>query len=198
MPQNTPRGYTYPLYNEPTKDFPAEIQELATDIDTDMTLLQNFITGAYQRRAVRIGGTGTQAIPTGVTTTVSWLGGGVDYDNGTPPMANLTATGGVSLYERGVYELSAWVNFLAPGGATTPRISLEFASTAGFIATPSIVSLRGDITDDTWFSITALHYLTGAVTDNVSLRVWHNLGANLTISSRNMVATKTSNTVGGS
>lgn len=197
MPQNTPnRGYTYPLYTEPTKDFPAEIQELATDIDTDVTLLQSFITGAFNRRAVRISSAAGQVIPTGVTTTVSWLGGGADYDNGTPPMANLTATGGLALYERGVYEISAYVGFVAPGSGTA-RMSVEFASSAGFISMPAMVSTRGDSRDNTWVALTALHYLTGTVTDNITLRVWHNQGANLTIGNRSMVAVKTSNTFGG-
>ena len=33
MPANTSRGYSYPLYTDST-DFPTQIQDLATDVDT--------------------------------------------------------------------------------------------------------------------------------------------------------------------
>lgn len=197
MPQNTPlRGYPYPLYTEPTKDFPAEIQAFATDVDTDVADLNQFIDGAYDRPSVRISATVAQSIPTSVTTTVSWASGTANYDNGVPPMANLTAGGGLTLTQRGMYEISAYVNFVAPGSGTA-RMSLALNSTAGFITTPAIVSMRGNAIDDTWIAVTGLHYLTGAVTDNITLLVWHNQGAALGIGARSLVAVKTSNTIGG-
>ena len=61
MPQNTSRGYPYPLYADTPKDFPASIQALATAIDTDVAALEAFIAGpcgdAYRsnRRLVDMG-----------------------------------------------------------------------------------------------------------------------------------------------
>lgn len=46
MTMNTPRGYTYPCYTDPT-NFPAQMQDLATDIDGDV---QGILTDVTQAR----------------------------------------------------------------------------------------------------------------------------------------------------
>lgn len=197
MPQNTPeRGYPYPLYQDPM-DFPAQIQALATDMDTDIADLNQFIDGAYNRPSARIYGSAAQAIATSTTTTVSWAGAGIDYDN--DGMPTLTSTGGLTLTDRGIYQVSGYITLTAAGsGATNYGISLSLVSSAGFITNPGRVSLRGHQTQDTWLSVAGLHYYAGGAGDLISLQVWHNQGTSRNITFRQMTATKVSNTLGGS
>lgn len=55
MPQNTPdRGYTYPCYGDGS-DFPDQIEELATDIDTDVQqILDDIATIGLLRTSARM------------------------------------------------------------------------------------------------------------------------------------------------
>ena len=198
MPQNTPnRGYPYPVYADTPMDFPTAIQNLATDIDTDVSALETHILGAYDRPSARIFTSTAQAITTSVTTTVSWAAATTDYDNDT--MATLTAAGGLTLRDRGVYHVSGMIQLVAAGsGSTNYGISLTLVSVAGFIANPARVSIRGHQTQDTSLAVSGLHYFTGVGTDLISMQVWHNQGATRNITFRQMTATKVSNTIGGS
>jgi hypothetical protein len=192
MPQNTPnRGYTYPLYDEPTMDFPAAIEELATDINDDVELLEEFIGDAYDRASVRIfGSSAAQSIPEAVQTTISWSGGGVSYDNA--GMANLTPTGGLTLTQPGVYLISGYVFISAPGSGSNFGLRLALNSDAGVIPVPGNVTLRGHPTQDTWMSVMGLHQVLTGATDNITLSLWHNRPGTLSIPapSRQMTATK--------
>src|SRR5690606_21234486 len=50
MPENTPdRGYTYPLYTDPAGDFPAQLQLMAEQMDTDIQALADTINAAYNK-----------------------------------------------------------------------------------------------------------------------------------------------------
>lgn len=197
MPANTPnRNYPYPLYTELTMDFPTASQSLATAVDSDLSVLEPFILNAYDRPSARIFSNVAQSIPNNAFTAVSWLGGTADYDN--DGMANLIAGGGLNITERGVYELSACITIVAPGAGATFGLQLEFTSTGGFITTPSAVTVRAHPTQDTWLAVSALHYYPGGGTDSIGLRIWHNQGAARSSTFRQMTATKTSNTIGGS
>jgi hypothetical protein len=197
MPDVTPnRGYPFPLYVEPTMDFPTASEDLAVAVDADMSVLEPFILNAYDRPSARIFSSVAQSIPNNAATAVSWLGGTTDYDNGA--MSNLIAGGGLNLTERGVYELSACITIVAPAAGGTFGLQLAFVSTGGFITTPAAVTVRAHPTQDTWLALSALHYHTGVGTDAVSLQIWHNQGAPRSSTFRQMTATKTSNTVGGS
>lgn len=197
MPDVTPnRGYPFPLYVEPDMDFPTASEDLAVAVDSDMSVLEPFILNAYDRPSARVFSSVAQSIPNNAATAVSWLGGTTDYDN--DAMSNLVAGGGLNLTERGVYELSACITIVAPGSGSTFGLQLEFVSTGGFISTPSAVTVRAHPTQDTWLAVSALHYYPGGGTDAISLRIWHNQGAARSSTFRQMTATKTTNTVGGS
>lgn len=92
MPQNTPRGYTYPCFSD-NATFPAQIQDLAQDIDLDV---QSIITNIGDARNTP---PSCKAQTTGVATAIA-AGGLVTlsfateiYDNAgmfTPPSPNIT------------------------------------------------------------------------------------------------------------
>lgn len=92
MPQNTPRGYTYPCYSDAV-NFPAQIQDLATDIDGDV---QGILTNIGDARntppscIARTTGAAT-ALAAGVLVTLTFTT--QIYDNAnmfTPPSATIT------------------------------------------------------------------------------------------------------------
>lgn len=191
MPQNTPnRGYPYPLYNEPTMDFPASIQALAVDIDADVGALDTYITDAYDQPSARIVGAGTLSpVAHNTVAIVPWTFGTVAYDN--DAMATMTATGGLTLTDPGVYQVSAYINLVAPGSGSTFYIRVAFTSSAGFIGTPASMSLRGHPTQDTWLSLSALHYVV-AGPDLIQTTIWHDQGTTLQMAAggRQMTATR--------
>jgi len=81
MPANTPlRAYTYPCYTDPV-DFPAQMQEFATDVDTDIDNLVDAVAVAELRPLTRVRRTTTQSIPNAVATAVSWTQETFDTDN---------------------------------------------------------------------------------------------------------------------
>lgn len=71
MAENTPnRGYTYPEYTDPT-NFPAQMQDLATDIDTDVQDLIDAAAAGRDRPGVRIFSNSTQAYAANTDTVVT-------------------------------------------------------------------------------------------------------------------------------
>lgn len=91
------RAYPYPDYAQ-TANFPLQIQNFATAVDTDVQALANAVATAKNRPGVRASGVPAQAVPTG--------GGGAaatfdteDYDNGgfftlgAPDRFTITTTG---------------------------------------------------------------------------------------------------------
>jgi hypothetical protein len=190
MPQNTPnRAYTYPTYTD-AMDFPAQIQELATDIDTDVTTLVSQVTGAKNRPSVRVSASVAQNITTATNTLLTFAT--ENYDN--DAMANLGVTPtAITLNDSGIYLLTGRATFNAFGSGGTFYISAALLSSAGFIPTSSTTSLRGHATEPTWISISSLHYTTGAVPDNITLQVRQESGNTLACTFRNLCATKISN-----
>lgn len=192
MPQNTPnRAYTYPLYGD-AQDFPADIQELAEDIDLDVQALVDQIDGALNRPSVDILSGTNQAIPVNTTTALTWST--TDYDN--DAMANLPA--GIRLVDDGIYLLIARVALNATATAGITNADVAFTSSAGFITTPSRMSMHGVGTDIKVFNIFALHYTDGSVVDNIGVTVRHSDALGLNASARNLSASKVSNLLSGS
>lgn len=194
MPQNTSRGYPYPLYTDIPKDFPASIQALATAIDSDVTALQSFVAGARDRPAMMITQSATQNIPNNAVTPLTWAASPVRYDNSgmfTPPT-------GATITQRGVYLLSCSVTVNAVGSGTTFGVMLALNSSAGFIPVPVQKTLRANPSHPTWINVTALHYVTGAVPDVITASLWHNQGATRVTALKTLTIVKTSNTLGGS
>lgn len=92
MTMNTPRGYTYPCYSDPT-DFPAQIQDLATDIDGDVQgILTNIGDARNTPPSVKAETTGAAtAIGAGLLVTLTFTT--QVYDNAAmfvPPSPNIT------------------------------------------------------------------------------------------------------------
>lgn len=194
MPQNTSRGYPYPLYTDAPKDFPAAIQALATAIDTDVADLENFVSGARDRPSMMITQSATQNIPNNTVTALTWAASPVRYDNSgmfTPPA-------GMTLTERGVYLLSCFVTLNQVGSGSPFASMLTMNSSAGFINVPASITVRADPDNPTWLNVSALHYVTGLVADSVTVSLWHNQGAAQVTGLKTLTATKISNTLGGS
>lgn len=194
MPQNTSRGYPYPLYTDTPKNFPAAIQSLATAIDTDVAALQTFVAGARDRPSMMITQSATQSIPNNVTTALTWAASPVRYDNAgmfTPPA-------GMTLTQRGVYLLSCSVTLNQVGSGATFAVSLSMNSSAGFIPLPVQNTIRANPNNPTWINVSTLHYVTGAVSDVITMSLWHNQGAAQITGLKTLTATKISNTLGGS
>lgn len=101
MTQNTPRGYTYPCYTDPT-NFPAQMQDLATDIDTDITNILTDITQARNNPpSLKVQTTGVAtAIGAGALITLSFATEIYDPTNMiTVPSSTITiATEGLYLF----------------------------------------------------------------------------------------------------
>ena len=196
MGNTTPdRGYEYPLYQDPTMDFPAAIETLAEDIDADVTALENFIEGAYQRPSIRINTAAGQSVPASTVTPVNWTGGGTDYAYDITP--RFVASGGIALNSPGVYLISAYVTMTAPGSGGTFNCSLSLTSSKAL--TPLVVrsSIRAHATQDTWMTVSGLTYNDAVGVNNIGMEFWQTSGSARTIGFKQMSAVKVSNLAGG-
>lgn len=189
------RGYNYPLYPD-AMDFPAAIQELAQDINADVGALQNYIQGAYQRPSARVTQTVAQPIPANTMTPMTFVGAGTNYANGITP--RLTAGGGLTLTQQGVYLVTAYINFAAPGAASTFGLQLSIHSNKSYVPNIARVTVRAHTTQATWLNATGMHYNDGVGNDELRLEVWQNSATTRSIASLQMSATKISNVIGGS
>lgn len=132
MPQNTPRGYTYPLYTD-ANSFPAQIQDMATDIDTDMDSLWDRVVLAYNQPACRVRASGiNQAVAANTDVTATYAE--EVYDNA--GMFNIgVSTSIVNIVSTGLYIASARVSFLSNGNATVGgrQISIVSSGSLGIV-----------------------------------------------------------------
>lgn len=105
MPQNTTRGYPFPCYSDNT-DFPDDLGDLATAVDTDVQSLVTALSGAKNRVSGSFTAVGPISIPNNVETAITLTGEIFDTGAfGTVPTANLTIpTTGLYLFSfRGEY-----------------------------------------------------------------------------------------------
>lgn len=194
MPDTTvPRGYPYPVYGDAPMDFPDAIQDLATAIDTDMTLNENRILAAYDRPSVRMTASANQLVVNNIATTAVFTAGALPYDNA--GLGNL-ANNRLALSEQGVYWVTGRITLTAAGSTFGLRVSL--LSSAGLIPTIAITSRIASPTEDAALSVSGLHYKAAAGTDFITMQVLHNAAAGRTMTFRNICATKISNVSGGS
>lgn len=184
MPQNTTRGYTYPLYTDPM-DFPAQIQDLATDIDTDMQSLVNRITAARNYAACHIVASGiNQAVP--VNTDVACTFATELYDN--TGMVNLGVSNTtVTFTQTGLYLATARATFLSNGNATVGARQLAFVTTST-LGTVGRKSITGDQAVATANNLTILFWAAAGDTMQVIQR--QNSGASLNTSTRTLQVAK--------
>lgn len=191
MPANTPRGYTYPLYPD-TQDFPAQIQDLATDIDTDIQNIVNLGTTAFDRVTARAQDAAGQVILPNVTTalafTIQAFDYGAIYNPGTPTI--------LTFPEDGIYHVSMSVEFAANGNATVGGRALFLTSSGGLTPVVARESRLGNQNRDTSLDLSTL-YMCVTAPETLSMFVRHNSAANVTVNDRWIHATKISATLTG-
>lgn len=106
MPQDTPRGYTYPCFSDPV-DFPAQLQELAEDVDADIQSIVDNIDDALDTPpSLRITGSVGIVIPAN-TLQIATFDTEVYDNNGMFPGAGNTVTVNIE----GLYMISALATF---------------------------------------------------------------------------------------
>lgn len=183
MPANTPRGYTYPLYTD-VANFPAQIQDFATDVDTDVAALVARQTAALNRASARVSETANQAVA--ASTNVYLTFATEEYDNAA--MANLGVNNDrLTFTETGIYLVTAEVNFTSNGNATVLGRSGIFEP--NLQPDKGHQSLRGAQNMDTELSLVIL-YRVVTVGDFIRVRVRQESGAALNVSARSFSATK--------
>lgn len=194
MPQNTTRGYTYPLYTDLMDPAP-QLQDLATDVDTDMQALIDLIAEARDRPSVRItgGATPDQSIAPDTDTLATFASEQFDNDN----MADLgTDNTRIQLQQSGIYLLTGRISFQGTGGSGAVA-SLRMNSSGGLIATPGQISMVMDDTQQTQLTVEQLHRVGATVPDNITLTVRHSFPSNVLLAARSLTATKVSALLSG-
>lgn len=183
MPANTPRGYSYPTYGDLANP-PAQIQDFAQDVDTDVQALVTRQSGALNRASVRVSATANQAITQNTLTFLTWAT--EEYDNAA--MANLGVNNDrLTFTQTGIYLVTAEVNFSSNGNAVVGNRFAEFVPNLS--AEKGDQSLRGAQTMDTEMSLVIL-YQCVTVGDFIRVRVLQESGAALNVSARSFSATK--------
>lgn len=184
MPANTSRGYTYPLYAD-AQNFPAQIQDLAQDIDADVQAVYNQIQLSYEQPTAKITGTG-QVIPSNVSTTCTFST--EVYDNNGMVDLGVSNTR-IQIQTPGVYMLTGFIRILGNGNATLSGAGLTLASSGGVVANPAVSSKRLAATPPTSIIANTLH-ITLAAGDNITMFVRHNNPAAVTLDNAHLSATR--------
>lgn len=141
MPENTSRGYTYPIFTD-ANSFPAQIQDLATDIDTDMQTVFNRIVAGYNFAACSLQASGVnQSVANNTDVTATY-----DtelYDNAA--MANLGVSNTtINITATGLYLAIGRASFATSAvGATGREIRIVSSGALGTIARKSIDGNEG-------------------------------------------------------
>lgn len=187
MPANTPRGYTYPLYSD-LNDFPAAMQDFATDVDTDVqAIVTSANTALTASPSVRVSASANQAIAANTNVTVTWAT--EEYDNAA--MGNLGVNNDrLTFTSTGIYLISAEVNFVSNGNATVNGRSGTLVYTGGAFGTAAY-RLRGAQSMDVEWNVTTLARVT-SLPAIVQVQVRQESGASVNISARSFSITKVS------
>lgn len=179
MPGTTPRGYDYPLYGE-TQDFPAQIQELAEDIDADVQSLYDANTDARNAPTAALGLLAPfQVIPSGSITTVQF--DFIQYDNAS--MATLPSN--IAIVETGLYVVTAGLTFL---GAATGGQAMLMRSVGGLVPDIATVTKAPSASVNTLLSAVALTRCIAGET--VTLAALQNSGSGTVLQGAQLEVTK--------
>lgn len=182
MPLNTPRGYPYPVYTD-LNDFPTQVGAFANAVDTDVQAQADRILDALNYPSVRITATANQLIAISTDTFVTFATEA--YDNA--GMANLGVNNDRIIFpETGIYLVTAEVNFVQNGNATTNGRSVSLVKSPA--DTVPVNSRRGATNLDTEISLVSLFQANA--TDFMQVRVRHNSGAAVNVSARSLSATR--------
>jgi len=184
VPQNTPRGYTYPLYTDPMN--PAgDIQELATDIDTDMDTLWDRVVAGYNQPACRIRASLVNqaiAVSTDVTATYDTE----LYDNAS--MVNLGVSNtNVNIVSTGLYLAAGRVTFASNGNATinARQVSIVSSGSLGIVGRRAV---QGNQNVATAVSFMVAFWAASGTTVTMVQR--QNSGASLNSSTRQLMVAR--------
>lgn len=189
MPANTPRGYSYPLYTDP-RDFPAQMQDLAQDIDLDVAAQLALQTNHLDQPSARVSASAALAIASNTDVTLTWAT--EEYDN-----AGLFVIGSPTIMtfnELGIYWIEAWAEFSGNTDSTTSGCMLRIVSSAfgtraahgprrGIDATPDSIAVQ--------VNVSTLHEIT-VVGETISIVGRHNLPVASQVTNRAFTATKIS------
>lgn len=185
MPENTSRGYTYPVFTD-ANDFPAQIQDMATDIDTDVQAVFNRIAAGYNFAACSLQASGVnQSVANNTDVTATY-----DtelYDNAA--MANLGVSNTtINITATGLYLVVGRATFTnSAAGATGREIRLVSSGPGGTIARKSIDGNEG-LPNTTTVHIVNLVQLASGTTMTMIMR--QNTGAALNTSHRQLQVAK--------
>lgn len=184
MPANTTRGYTYPLYSD-QGDFPAQLQDLATDVDTDMDSLFDRLVSGYNMAAARVRSSGiNQAIA--VSTDVTATFAEELYDN--QGMVDLgTSNTTLTFTQTGLYVAAGRSTFLSNGNATVNarQISLVTTGALGIVARKSVQGAQNTATP---LSVMSLFFASSG--DTLTMVQRQNSGASVNSSTRTLMVAR--------
>lgn len=183
MPQDTSRGYTYPLYGD-ASSFPSQIQTLATDFDTDIQSLITRVVSGNNQPACSVEGTVNQAIANNTDVTVTYAT--ELYDNAA--MVNLgVSTTTITFPESGIY-IACFRGSLASNANAGGR-QVAFVTT-GPLGTVARRTIPGETGVAVAVAMTALFSVNAANTMTVVAR--QNSGASLNLVTRRLQVAKVS------
>lgn len=159
MPENTTRGYTYPVFTD-LNSFPAQIQDMATDIDADMQLMSDRITAGYNFPACSVQASGVnQSVPNNTDTTATYDTELYDNDN----MVNLGVSNTtINITDTGLYVAVGRVTFASSAaGATGRSIRLVSSGALGVLARKAIGGNNGLAATTTVHIVSLFHAAAG-------------------------------------
>lgn len=185
MPENTSRGYTYPVHTD-LNSFPAQIQDLATDIDTDMTTLATRITNGYNMPACSVQSSGiNQAIANNTDVTATYAT--ELYDNAGMFDAGVSTTN-INIVSTGLYVAIGRATFDAnAAGATGRSIRLVSSGALGVLARKSIRGNEGLAATTTVHIVSLFHAVSGTT---VTMIQRQNTGVTINTSFRQLQVAK--------
>lgn len=177
MPQNTSRGYIYPLYGD-ANSFPAQIQDLATDIDADMDSLFDRVLAGNNQPACSVEATANLAIANNTDVTVTYAT--ELYDNAA--MVNLgVSTTTITFPLSGVYVACFRGSFASNANAGARSAAFVVSGAAGTVSRKTIPGETGVAVAN---AMTQVFYTTAGTTMTVVVR--QNSGAALNLVTRRL------------
>lgn len=185
MPENTSRGYTYPVYTD-ANSFPAQIQDMATDIDSDVQAVFNRIVNGYNFAACSVQASGVnQSVANNTDVTATYdtelYDNAAMFDLGvSTSIVNITATGLYLVIGRATFTNSA-------AGATGREIRLVNSGMPGTFARKSIDGNEG-LPNTTTVALANLVHLTSGTTVTMVQR--QNTGVALNTTHRQLQVAK--------
>lgn len=185
MPENTSRGYTYPIYTD-ANSFPAQIQDLAQDIDGDVEALENRIIAGYNRPACVVSASGVnQSVANNTDVTATYAV--EDYDNAAMFTIGVSASI-VNIPVAGLYLAIGRCSFTtSAAGATGREIRLVSSGVLGTFVRKSIRGNEG-LAATTTVHTKSLFWTAGGTTLTMVMR--QNTGAALNSTHRQLMVAK--------